>query len=186
MEAVKVLTSYVALLRGVNVGGKNKLPMKDLAAMFAAVECEGAKTYIQSGNVVFRADQRTAARVSETISAAIAKQFGFQIAVLTRSAKQMQQVLASNPFLKRGAPADKLYVAFLYTHAQVEALQQIDRAKFLPDEFALVGNEIFLYLPNGAGKSKLALTVDAKLRKACTMRNWRTTEALLKLMQELE
>jgi uncharacterized protein (DUF1697 family) len=169
------LNCYIGLLRGINVGGNNKLPMKDLAAMFTVAGCGSVATYIQSGNVVFRAEEKTAARIPTSVSDAIEKQFGFRAAVLIRTASELRKIAESNPFTN----TDSVHVAFLAPGANTEPLLQVNREQFLPDEFALMHDEVYLYLPNGVGKSKLALAVDTKLRKACTMRNWRTVMALM-------
>ena len=108
---------YVALLRGVNVGGKNKLPMADLRDIFTAAGCAGVQTYIQSGNVVFEAAQDLAERVPEIVSRAIRRRFGYETAVVVRSSEELRQVVASNPFDTSGDPRF-LQVAFLRGHAR--------------------------------------------------------------------
>ena len=104
---------YVALLRGINVGGKNKLPMRDLAAMFTEAGCTEVRTYIQSGNVVFSATPMCVKRLPEVISQRIAERLGFRIPVVLRTVDEFRQVVTSNPFLKLNADAGSLHVAFL-------------------------------------------------------------------------
>src|SRR5450755_1067965 len=104
---------YAALLRGVNVGGKNKLPMKDLAAMFVAAECRDVVTYIQSGNVVFSAPAAILKKLPEKISKSIADAFGHRVPVVIRSHEELTSVIRKNPYLKAGEPEITLYVAFL-------------------------------------------------------------------------
>jgi uncharacterized protein (DUF1697 family) len=174
--------THVALLRGINVGGKNKLPMKDLARMFVAAGCGGVRTYIQSGNVIFRADEPVAARIPQLISKAIEDEFGYRIEILLRTLEQLRRTVLGNPFLEAGCDPAWLHVAFLSAAANTEALQQMDANRFLPDAFALRGSDLYFCLPSGIGVSKLAAAAGAKLRNACTVRNWRTTTTLLALM----
>jgi uncharacterized protein (DUF1697 family) len=163
---------YAALLRGINVGGKNKLPMKDLAELFAAAGCKNVQTYIQSGNVVFEAPASAAKRAPGAVSEAIRGKFGYQIPLIVRSAAELANVVAGNPFLARGAAEKELHVYFL---ADQPAAAELDPKRSLPDEFALQGREIYLRLPNGMGRSKLTNAYfESKLRTVSTARNWAT------------
>src|SRR5689334_22817789 len=105
-------STYVALLRGVNVGGKNKLPMKDLAKIFEKCGCGNVRTYIQSGNVVFQCPT-SVARLHETVGTAIEKQFGFLPSVVFRKLGDLEDIVKNNPFLKAGAQETELHVVFL-------------------------------------------------------------------------
>jgi len=109
----KKAESFAALLRGINVGGKNSLPMKDLAALFVKAGCGKVATYIQSGNVVFQADRVLAERLSGVVAGAILKNFGIQVPVIIRSAPAMSKIAVGNPFLKSGSDIEALHVAFL-------------------------------------------------------------------------
>lgn len=172
----------VALLRGINVGGKNKLPMKDLAAMFREAGCDDVRTYIQSGNVLFRADPVLAENIPSLIRASILSSYGYRIPVVTRTAGELQDVVKANPFADTGAEADRLLVLFLADlpdPAQVEAL---DPNRSPGDEFAVVGREVYLHCPNGVARSKLTTSYfDSKLSTISTARNWRTVGKLLEL-----
>jgi uncharacterized protein (DUF1697 family) len=173
---------HVAFLRGINVGGKNSLPMKDLAEMFAQAGCADVRTYIQSGNVVFRANEAVARRVPAFVSTAIAKRFRFQASVQTRTARELRAIAKRNPFLRKGVDPDRLHVAFLATEPASTQAAALDPARSPPDEFVLHGREIFLRLPNGAGRSKLTNAYfDSKLGTVSTLRNWRTVLQLLEL-----
>jgi uncharacterized protein (DUF1697 family) len=180
MGTPKTSDFHVALLRGVNVGGKNSLPMKELAKMFVDAGCDDVRTYIQSGNVVFRAKRALAQRVPSLVSAAIVKRFGFESPVLTRTAEELRVIAAKNPFLRKGADSDRLHVAFLASLPT--STKDLDPKRSPPDEFVLQGREIFLHLPNGVGKTKLTNAYfDSKLRTTSTVRNWRTVLTLLDL-----
>jgi uncharacterized protein (DUF1697 family) len=174
---------HVALLRGINVGGKNRLPMKDLAMMFADAGCADVRTYIQSGNVIFRAKDAVARRVPSLISAAIAKRFHFQAPVQIRTTEELRALARRNPFLRKGADPDLLHVAFLASVPVPTQVATLDPKRSPPDEFVVEGGEIFLCLPNGVARSKLTNAYfDSKLRTVSTLRNWRTVLTLLDLV----
>ena len=173
---------YVALLRGVNVGGKNKLPMADLRDIFTAAGCAVVQTYIQSGNVVFEAAQDLAERVPEIVTRAIRRQFGYETAVVVRSSEELRRVVASNPFDTSGDPRF-LHVAFLEDTPGAEAVSRLDPQRSPPDAFAVRGRNVHLHYPNGVARSKLTNGyLAAQLQTASTMRNWRTVLSLLKMV----
>jgi uncharacterized protein (DUF1697 family) len=178
-------TNYVALLRGVNVGGKNKLPMKDLKALFVEAGAENVRTYIQSGNVVFEADTDASVRHAELITKQIQERFGIRTTLVLRTVEELKEVLAENPFLMRGVALDELYVAFLADRPSQERVAALDPDRSPPDELVVRGREIYLRLPNGAGRSKLTTDYfDAKLKTTATARNWRTVTKLLEMMED--
>ena len=170
---------YVALLRGVNVGGKTKVPMAALRDVCAAAGCEDVVTYIQSGNVVLRsplAEQKLQA----ALEAAIAAEFGFGPAVMLRTAKQMAAVVAHNPY----PDTDEQFIHVGFLHGRPDAatkqcLAAIDRA---PEQVTSVDRELYLHLPDGMGRAKLPVLVDRCLRPAqLTVRNWRTVTKLVEM-----
>lgn len=105
--------TYLALLRGINVGGKNKLPMKDLLAMFVAAGCDDVQTYIQSGNVIFNAAPSVVATLPDAITARIAEHSGYQVPVIVRTVHEMDDIVRHNPFIAQGADENSLHVLFL-------------------------------------------------------------------------
>ena len=173
---------YVALLRGVNVGGKNKLPMADLREVFTAAGCAAAQTYIQSGNVVFEAAPDLAERMPEIVIRAIRERFGYETAVVVRSSEELREVAASNPFDTSGDPRF-LQVAFLEDAPGPEAVSRLDPQRSPPDAFAVVGRHVYLHYPDGVARSKLTNEyLAAQLQTASTMRNWRTVLTLLEMV----
>jgi uncharacterized protein (DUF1697 family) len=182
-KQVNVANTYVALLRGVNVGGNNKLPMKDLAALFVAAGCQDVRTFIQSGNVIFNPGRCAAAKICLGVSTAVEKQFGFRPAIVLRSAAQMELIWRNNPFLP-SATEERLYVFFLADTPSAAAVQKLDPNRSPPDSFVVQGAEIYLRLDNGAAVTKLTNAYfDAKLATVSTARNWRTVGKLTALMR---
>ena len=173
---------YVALLRGVNVGGKNKLPMVELRDAFTAAGCTGVRSYIQSENVVFEAARDLAERVPELVTRAVGQQFGISTAVVVRSGEELQQVATSNPFDTSGDPRF-LQVAFLQDVPSAEAVAGLDPERSPPDAFVVRGRNVHLHYPNGTARSKLTNEyLTRQLQSASTMRNWRTVLALLEMV----
>lgn len=176
---------HVALLRGINVGGKNKLPMKALAAMFADEACIDVRTYIQSGNVVFGASPGLAAELPARIPERIADQFGFRPPVVVRTAAQLEQVVAANPFLTDGAPEAALHVLFLAGAPDPARLAALDPDRSPPERIAAAGQEIYLHAPHGLARSKFTNDYfDRTLATISTARNWRTVTTLLAMLTE--
>ena len=174
---------YIALLRGVNVGGRNKLPMADLRAIFTEAGCAAVQTYIQSGNVVFEAAPGLAESLPEIVTAAIQRRFGFESAVVIRTGEELRQVVASNPFDTTGDPR-LLHVAFLGEAPSDEAVARLDPERSPQDAFVVRGRHVYLHYPNGVAGSKLTNEyLAAQLGTASTMRNWRTVLTLLEMVE---
>jgi uncharacterized protein (DUF1697 family) len=176
---------HVALLRGVNVGGKNKLAMTDLAELFRAAGCAEVRTYIQSGNVLFRAPAALAATLSRALAAEIERRHGLRTPVVTRSAARLAKVARSNPFLAAGADPDELHVAFLADPPARAKVAALDPRRSPPDEFVVAGSEVFLRCPGGVARTKLTNDwFDRALATTSTLRNWRTVTRLVELAAE--
>ena len=167
---------YIGLLRGVNVGGKNKLPMAELRALFESLDHTKVSTFIQSGNIVFTTAKPITAN---SLERAIAKQFGINPTVMLRTPQELRKVVKSNPF-GTVDPA-KLHVGFMAQKPPAAALAKLDAERFLPDEFAVRGRELYLHLPNGMGRTKLPPYLDRQLKIPTTVRNWNTVNKLLEL-----
>jgi len=176
--------TYVALLRGINVGGKNKLPMQALTGICAEAGCVAVQTYIQSGNVIFQVPSEIAEALPLKIAALITESFGYRIPVMLRTAKQLEEAIRGNPFLEQNLPAETLHILFLAAPASPEQVASLNPARSAPDAFAVRGSEIYLHLPNGVKDTKLTNAYfDAKLATVSTSRNWKTATTLLGLMK---
>src|SRR4051812_45980084 len=145
---------WVALLRGVNVGGKNRLPMGGLAAMFAAHGCRDVRTYIQSGNVVFAAEPDVAAGLPGEIARRITEAFGYRTPVILRSADQLAAAADANPSLSAGAAEDAMHVMFLAETPDAQRVAALDHDRSPPDRFRVLGREVYLHTPNGLARTR--------------------------------
>ena len=173
--------TYLALLRGINVGGKNCLAMRDLVGIFAKAGCTDVQTYIQSGNVLFRSTRTVAESLPARVTEQIAKRYGFRISVVLRTAEQLAAAVRNNPF--SSIPPEMLHLYFLAGQPDPLRVAHLDPDRSKPDTFVLQGREIYLHLPNGMGRTKLTNAYfDSKLDTICTVRNWRTVLKLLELM----
>jgi uncharacterized protein (DUF1697 family) len=175
--------AYVALLRGINLGGR-RIPMPALAALFAQAGCTDARTYIASGNVIFRADAALARKIPGLIGAEIKRRYGFDSPILVRSTVQMRSIAAGNPFLRKQCDPKWLHVVFLAGTPAPAAVAALDPRRSPGDEFVVKGGEIYLHLPHGAARSKLTNQYfDSTLKTVSSGRNWNTVTTLLEMMQ---
>jgi len=176
--------AYVALLRGVNLSGKNKLPMRELREEFGEAGCRDVRTYIQSGNILFRATPKIARGLPDAIATRIAARFGLRVPVLVRAAAQLGEVARENPFLAQGVDEQTLHVMFLADRPDADRVARLDPDRSAPDAFIARGQEIYLWLPNGVARSKLTNAYfDTTLATTSTARNWRTITTLLALLE---
>jgi len=174
--------AHVALLRGVNVGGKNSVPMADLAALFAEAGCSSVRTYIQSGNVVFAPPAKRPADLAGLLARRIEARFGLKVPVVLRSAGELEAVVRGNPFLAEGADEERLHVMFLAGAPAPEAVARLDPHRSPPDRFVVAGRDVYLHTPNGMARSKLTNDhFDRALATVSTVRNWRTVSKLLEM-----
>ena len=174
-------TSYAALLRGVNLGAHNRIRMPELRALVEGLDCTDVSTYVQSGNVVFRSG-RAAGPLAETIEQCIRRSFGLDVAVVIRSRKQLDQLVAGNPFGRPRGKENTLYVTFLAGKPDRERVRRLGEESFDPERFEVVGENVYLSFPNGYGRSKLSnALLERRLGVAATTRNWRTVAALAEL-----
>jgi uncharacterized protein (DUF1697 family) len=174
------------MLRGINVGGHKRIKMDQLRKSFEALGLEQVQTYIQSGNVVFKAGKTAPAALSAKIEKRILNDFGFSVSVISRTADEMALTIENNPFLKqRGIDAEKLHVMFLSEAPASPALKKLAMVTAPPDQFRSADREIYFYLPNGVSQSVLFKSpVDRILAVITTTRNWRTVSTLHQMCQD--
>jgi uncharacterized protein (DUF1697 family) len=178
----------ICMLRGVNVGGHNKIKMDALRALCESLKLRDPQTFIQSGNVIFITDERDLTRLAKRIQDAIDKKFGFRPGVILRTATELRVITTRNPFARRrDIEFGKLLVTFLANEPAAEARETVRKMKTDPEELHLIGREIFIYFPLGAGKSKLPWSsLDKKLNTSGTARNWNSVTKLLEIADSLE
>ena len=175
-------SKHIALLRGINVGGKNKLPMAKLVALFEKLGCEDVHTYIQSGNVAFAANAALAKTLPAQVSARLMKDLGLQVPVQLRSARELSKALRAHPFAAT-VEDSSLHVMFLADLPTATRLKKLDPDRSPGDRFSVVGREVYLCCPNGIARTKLTNAYfDAALDTVATIRNWRTATKLLAMV----
>jgi uncharacterized protein (DUF1697 family) len=175
---------HISMLRGINVGGHRKVDMKELKALYEAMGFKKVSTYIQSGNVIFQTGKKsTAQQVAEKIEEGIFKKYQFEVSVIIRKMEELEKSILNNPFIgKRGIDIQKLHLTFLDKEPSLADWDQIKGLDRLPDQFMLVGKEIYLYCPGGYGITKLTNGFfENKLKVKATTRNWNTVNQLLQL-----
>ncbi|HMY16125.1 MAG TPA: DUF1697 domain-containing protein [Polyangium sp.] len=176
------MTRYALLLRGVNVGTKNSLPMADLRAMLEKAGCTDVRTYVQSGNAVFDTQLGTA-QLTATIEEALERAMGRPIATTLRTHAELSAIVKANPFAAVATNATNLCVTFL-SHAPTETeVAPLYGQAFEPELFQVSGNEIYTWHPNGQGRSALATALGKlRLRGTITTRNWNTVVKLVDML----
>lgn len=182
------MTTYISILRGINVSGQKKILMADLKALYEKLKFHHVTTYIQSGNVVFKSDKKAAnEELAKKIEQAIAKKYKFDVPVIVRSAAELKTIIAENPFVKRKKiDPEKIHVTFLSTNPQPAYLSAINPIQFPPDEYIIIGKEIFLHCPVSYGETKLSNKFfETKLKVTATTRNWKTVNTLAEIAETL-
>jgi uncharacterized protein (DUF1697 family) len=178
----------IAMLRGVNLGAHNRMKMDALRDLYGALELRDAQTYIQSGNIVFRTRQRNLVVLAKNIKGAIEKKFGFAPEVILRTSADMRDVIARNPFAgMKDIHPGKLLVDFLASDPSSEARQAVLAIRTDPEILHAEGRQLYIYFPNGAGRSKLSwVALEKILKTPGTARNWNSVIKLLELAERLE
>ena len=175
------MPATIALLRGVNVGGHNKVPMAALRTALAERGYPSVRTYVQSGNIVVH-ERTPAARYAADVRAVVAESFGCDVPVVVRAAHQLATVAAENPFAGPGRdPGRQLLVGFLDGTPDQARVAAIDPHRSPPDELRVRGAEVYFWCPDGWGRSKVSVGLEKALGTAMTVRNWRTVTTLLEM-----
>lgn len=177
---------YVALFRGLNVGGKGVLPMKELAAVLENLGLRDVGTYIQSGNVVFTSSEEDRSLLSERIGAAVEESHGFRPRVVLLEPEELGRAVRCNPFPQAEADPKTLHLYFLTAIPEHPDLDALLTLKGDRERFVLEGGVFYLHAPDGIGRSKLAASVEGLLGVPMTGRNWRTVRKVLDLAEQRE
>jgi len=179
---------YIAMLRGINVGGHKLIKMDRLRASFEALGFESVKTYIQSGNVIFGSSDSHLDKIAKRIQQAIEKKFKCSPEIILRTADDLRAVIKKNPFAKRpNLDPAKLLVSFLASDPGNQARETLRQQKFAPEEMHIATRELYIYFPNGMGKSKLPWSsLDKILHTPATGRNWNSVNKMLEMAEAME
>lgn len=174
----KQMKTYIALFRGINVGGNSILPMKELVAVLESLGVQDIKTYIQSGNVIFRSRAADTASLARKIGAAIRKNHGFEPQVLLLDSVKLNKVIRENPYPEAEAVPNTLHVNFLSAIPPKSDLKALEKIRAESERFHLAGDVLYLHAPDGIGRSKLAASMERLLGVTMTSRNWNTVRKL--------
>ena len=179
------MRQYIALFRGINVGGKNILPMAKLRQLLADMGLADVRSYIQSGNVVFRsAGDQTRTALADQISAAIEREFGFAPRILLLERAELEAAMAANPYPEAANEPKTLHLYFLTEPAGSPNFDLLANSQKENERFTLQDQLFYLHAPDGIGRSKLAANVDRALGVPTTARNWRTINKLREMLGE--
>ena len=180
------MATYIALLRGINVGGSNKLKLEKIKTFFESLGFTGVSIYIQSGNIIFQSPKSGADGLVMMIEGKIKKAFTMDVSVLVRTKDELGQIIDRNPFLpSRADQVDKLHVTFLSDLPDKNAIDTLGIAKGDDEDFKIIGREIYLFCPNSYGRTRLTNNAfEAKLSVRATTRNWKTVNALYEMARK--
>ncbi|MFD9093761.1 DUF1697 domain-containing protein [Streptomyces collinus] len=178
------MTTYAALLRGINVGGARKVPMADLRTLMTGLGYDGVRTHLQSGQAVFTAGGGDEESLAAELARAVEERFGFPVDVIVRDHAYLRAVVAGCPFPAAGLEPRQLHVTYFSAPVTAERFASIDPGAHLPEEFRLGDRCLYLYAPDGVGRSKLAEALSRpRIGKGliATSRNWNTVTKLVEL-----
>ncbi|PTY38454.1 hypothetical protein BGP77_12145 [Saccharospirillum sp. MSK14-1] len=176
------MQTWIAFFRGINVGGRNSLPMKQLKALLTELGAQNIRTYIQSGNAVFEHPAGDATDLAEQIGLAVQQAHGFKPEILLLTQTELEAAIAANPYPQAKDEPKSVQLFFLATPAVDPRLNELAELKSNSEDFTLIDQVFYLFAPDGIGRSKLAERVERKLGVATTARNWRTVTKVVELL----
>jgi uncharacterized protein (DUF1697 family) len=178
----------LSMLRGVNLGPHHRLKMEELRALYNSLKLRDAQSYVQSGNVIFRSEEKDLLALAKRIEEAIEKKFGFRPPVILRTTTELREAIARNPFAKRrDIEGSKLLVTFLDRDPGKEAREQALKIDTAPEELRMEGREAYIYFPNGMARPKMKwAAIERVLKTQWTGRNWNSVQKMLEMAEKLE
>ena len=180
------MPTWIALLRGINVGGKNKLPMRELVVELQDLGLTDIQTYIQSGNVVFRSRAKKPAPLARRIAAAIEKSHGFRPDLQILSKASFAQAVAANPYPEMVSNGKTLHLFFLAGEPETPDLKALETIRLASENWRLIADSFYLHAPEGFGQSRLAARAERLLGVSATVRNWRTVTKIQQMLEAVE
>ena len=178
------MITYIALFRGVNVGGNNSMPMKELIAILEGLGMRKVKTYIQSGNVVFQTNEKDLSQTSRKITTEIKKYHGFESHLLILGLEDLKRAIEGNPFSEAETDPSNLHLGFLASRTDRPDLEKLSLLKKESERFQLIDRVFYIHAPEGVGRSKLAASAEKLLGVPMTDRNWRTVCKIMEMAVE--
>lgn len=179
------MPTIIALLRGVNVTGNNMIRMEVLRSLCSSLGCSNVKTYLQSGNVVFTTRKKSLPAIARGIESAIEQKHGFRSAVILRTPGEMAAIIKRNPFAGRNLEPSKFVVVFLPSEIPADKKKEVEAIKVGPEEIRACDRELYIYYPDGQGRSKLGPALDRVLKIKGTARNWNSVTKLKEMADEI-
>lgn len=181
------MTTYISILRGINLGGHKAIKMEALKAMFAGLGFTNIQTYIQSGNVVYQHEKTDTKKLDNLIKDKIQQDFGFDVPIITLTLDELKKIGNANPFFNDNTKeASFFHVTFLADKPQSDNINKIKDGNYSPDEFQPIDKAVYLYCPKGYGITKLSNTFfESKLKVTATTRNWKTINELIKIADQI-
>ena len=181
------MSSFIALLRGINVSGQKKVKMEDLRNLLLKAGLKNVSTYIQSGNILFQHEKTEPEELAETIHRAIKEQYGFEVPVIVRTPKELITIKENSPYAAPGHDMSKVYIVFLKAPPSEEGKIRLSGVPVNNEEYVIHGREVYLYCPDGFGRARLNNNiVENKLRTVASTRNWKTLNKLIELINNSE
>jgi uncharacterized protein (DUF1697 family) len=178
------MNTYVAFFRGINVGGNNSLPMKELIAILEDTGARNIKTYIQSGNAVFQSTEKDPSQLANQLAVEIKRRHGFEPYILILDLEAIKRAIAENPFPEAEAEPSSLHLGFLASRPSSPNLVKLSSLKKESEQFHLSDQVFYLHAPEGVGRSKLASSSEKLLGVPMTVRNWRTVCKVMEMAEE--
>ncbi|MFM8397436.1 MAG: DUF1697 domain-containing protein [Pirellula sp.] len=172
------MQTWIALFRGIKVGGRNKMPMAALATTLESAGCHSVRTYIQSGNVVFMSSSKSKPNLTKKLGDATEDQFGFRPNILLLTETDFRSAVANNPFTDAIPQPNTLHFFFLDSKPESPDIDGIAELAIASERFQLIDTVFYLHAPDGFGRSKLAAGAERKLGVATTARNYTTIHNL--------
>ncbi len=179
------MSTYISILRGINVSGKHLIKMEALRTTYENAGFSSVQSYVQSGNIVFQSDSVHTGELEQEITRLIKTDFGFEVPVIVLSTSTLKRIIENNPFLKQEKDPGFFHVTFLSEKPEQDAVSVIEAKKSEGEAIAFSDEAVYLYCPNGYGKTRLTNTfIESKLSVTATTRNWRTVNELLRIAEK--
>ncbi len=182
------MKTYISMLRGINVSGRNMIKMDALRNMYESLNFKNVKTYIQSGNVIFKTKTTEPKALEKMIASQIKKEFGFDIPVMIKDSEELTTVFNQNPFItEQKKDITKLHLTFLSEKPQKVAFDMLKEGQYAEDEFIIIDKAVYLFCPNGYGNTKLTNSFfESKFKVIATTRNWKTITELVNMAEQID